>query len=207
MKRLNLVLALAVIMSIGLTSCNIKADKPEVLQTSTSGAKTVDVASQLNVPLNSRGNTVEQQNIIDKDRVTSDPTKIMWMHLIDFNGRMYLRTAVRCKVTSSGKRLEPTSCAAGRIGGEYHEDFGARTPEGYRTTELIRVDGTYGSSDEYVYWFDPMGHFFQKGNGYLLSDMPIEISDPINEVTGLYQANQQAVEWQKKQEELLKKSN
>ena len=191
-------LALAVSLSIMFTACDINVEKPDILQKSTSGAKTVDVAKQFRIPVNAAGNTVEQQNIIDRDRVTSDPTKIMWMHLVDFNGRMYMRTPVRCKVTSSHKRLEATSCAAGMANGQgVDEYYGARTPEGYRTTELVRVDGTYGNSDEYVYWFDPMGHYFQKGSGYILSDMPIDLKDPINEVTGLYQANEAAIKWQK----------
>lgn len=203
MKNVWYILALGLTLSI--TSCNIKSESPQLLQESTSGAKTVDVSKEFHIPINGRGNTIEQQNIIDKDKITTDPTKIMWMHLIDFNGRMYLRTPVRCKVTSSGKRLEPTSCAAGMANGQGADEYyGARTPEGYRTSELIRVDGTYGNSDEYVYWFDPMGHYFQKGDGYLLSDIPIDIKDPINEITGLYQVQEQAAKWQKEQESKLK---
>lgn len=204
MKKLLNILALGLSLSISIVSCDIPSEKPAQPQKSSSGAETVDIQKQFKIPVNAQGNTSEQQNVMDKNRITSDPTKIMWMHLVDYNGRMYLRTPVRSKITSSHKRLEPISCSAGLCGGEYQTSYGPKTPNGYRTTELIQIDGTYGQSDEYVYWFDPMGHYFQKGNGYILSDIPIDIKDPINEITGLYQANEAAIKWQKDQETKIK---
>ncbi len=186
-------------LSIGLFSCN-ELQKQETQQTSSSGAVTVNVSKQFHIPVNAEGNTTEQQNIIDKNKVTSDPTKIMWMHLIDLSGRIYLRTPVRGKITSSSKRLEPASCAAGLTGGESHRSFGAFTPDHQeRTSELIQIDGTYGTSDQYVYWFDPRGYYYQFGVGYILSDIPINTKDPINEITGLYNLDKAAKEWQDSQ--------
>ena len=188
------------VLSIVLTlqSCDIAQTQPQP-QTSSSGAQTADVSKQFRIPVNAEGNTAEQQNIMDRQKITSDPTKVMWMHLVDLNGRIYLRTPVRGKITSSTKRLEPVSCAAGVSGGEYKETYGARTPEGHRTSELIQIDGTYGSSDPYVYWFDPRGYYYQLGQGYILSDMPINTKLPVDEVTGLYNLDKAAQDWQKSQ--------
>ena len=195
--------ALPLSLSIMLNSCGLPDLPATPPQQSSSGAKTVNVGNQFHIATNAKGNTSEQENIIEQKEMTSDPTRILWMHLVDMNGRMYLRTPVRCKVTSSGKRLEPTSCVAGYNGGQYAEWYGAKTPGGQRTTELIQIDGTYGSSDPYVYWFSPMGNYFQKGDGYLLSDMPIDIKNPVDEITGLYRANEAAAAWQKEQEKKL----
>jgi hypothetical protein len=203
MKKILLLVALPLSLSLLTVSCDDITVKHE--QTSSSGAKTTNISNDFRVSLNAEGKTTEQQNILDQKRVTSDPTKILWIHLVDMNGRMYLRTPVRCKVTSSGKRLEPTSCAAGMSKGDgFTSHYGAVAPNNHRTTELIQIDGTYGSSDPYIYWFSPDNHYFQKGDGYLLSDMPIDIKNPVDEITGLYRANEAAVAWQKEQEEKLK---
>ena len=206
MKKLIMLVALPLSLSIMLNSCTLPDLPATPPQQASSGAKTVNVGNQFHIPTNAEGNTTEQQNIIDQKKVTSDPTKILWMHLVDMNGRMYMRTPVRCKITSSGKRLEPTSCVAGITNGEGIDSYyGARTPTGQHTTELIQIDGTYGGSDQYVYWFSPMGNYFQKGDGYILSDMPIDIKNPVDEITGLYRANEAAAAWQKEQEAKLKK--
>ena len=205
MKKILLLVALPLSLSIFTTSCDMPYPTPAPPQKASSGAKTMNVSKEFRIPTNGDGNTTEQQNILDQKKITSDLTKILWIHLVDMNGRMYLRTPVRCKVTSSGKRLEPTSCAAGMANGQGMDThYGAKTPDNHRTTELIQIDGTYGSSDPYIYWFSPDNHYFQKGDGYLLSDMPIDIKNPVDEITGLYRANEAAVAWQKEQEEKLK---
>ncbi len=190
--------ALLFILSIVLLSCGQMPSTPIPAQTSSSGAQTANVAKQFHIPVNAEGNTSEQQNIMDRQKVTSDPTKIMWMHLVDFNGRIYLRTPVRGKITSSTKRLEPVSVAAGvtGTGGYSTKEYGVETLDGHRTPELIQIDGAYGNSDPYVYWFDPRGYYYQLGAGYILSDVPINTREPVNEITGLYNVDKAAKEWQ-----------
>lgn len=170
-------------------------------QTSTSGAKQIKNTYQ--VPTNSRGLTMEQQNIYDRVRVTTDPTKVLWIHLIALDGKIIQRMAVRSKVTSSGKRLEPTVTVGNMTG---YPESGVGT---YDTNELIQPDGTYGHSDPYIFWFDPMGRYHQYGTaggiGYLLTDYPIDLRNPLDEITGLFNMAKEAHEWQKQQEEMLRK--
>lgn len=169
-------------------------------QQSQSGAKQVSKIYQ--VPKNSEGNTVEQQHIIDRIRVTTDPTKILWIHLVALDGKIIRRMPVVSKVTSSGKRLEPRHAATA--------SEAWRTPSygDYYTDEFIQPDGTFGDSDSYIYWFDPAGRYNQYGTaggiGYLLTDYPIDLVDPVDQVTGMYKVNQQAAEWQQQQEQKLK---
>jgi hypothetical protein len=189
-----------------LYSCSSRNTSTQ--QHSQSGATSVNVASQFKIPTNGTGNTIEQQNILDRQQITNDHTKIMWIHLVDMNGRIYLRTPVRGKVTSSGKRLEPSSVAAGMANGQGVDMYyGTLTPEGGRTTERLQIDGTYGSSDSYIFWFDPRGHYFQKGDGYIMSDMPINVKEPVNEITGLYNLDAAAKEWQDSQNKTNEQGN
>lgn len=168
-------------------------------QTSSSGATQTTAST---VPKNSKGNTVEQQNIDDKNRVTQDPTKVMWIHLIALDGKIIKRMPVRNKVTSSGKRLEPKQAAPAQSG------YPSAHVGGHSTVELIQADGTYGDSDPYIYWFDPMGRYHQWGTagglGYLKTDYPIDLENPSDKITGLYNAHAAAAAWQKEQEAILK---
>jgi hypothetical protein len=196
--RRNRVTCLILALSLyALASCN----KPGSDQVSSSGARQAD---PYHVPKNSKGHTVEQQNIYDRQEVTTDTTKVMWIHLIGLDGKIIRRMPVRNKVTSSGKRLEPTKVVVdpSETGGSYP------SYNGYFVDELIQPDGTYGSSDPYIYWFDPPGRYHQWGTagglGYLVTDYPIDLENPVDKITGLYNADKAASQWQEEQEGRLR---
>lgn len=69
-------------------------------------------------------------------------------------------------------------------------------------------DGTYGNSDNYIFWFDPMNRYHQYGTaggiGYLLTDYPIDLENPIDAVTGMYNVQKEAAAWQAQEEAKLK---
>ena len=49
------------------------------------------------------------------------------------------------------------------------------------TTEVLQDDGSYGSSCEYIYWFDSKGnyhsHFFTGGQIIHVSDQPLAVKN------------------------------
>lgn len=205
MKRSLLVVVTVLItlpLLLGNSSCT---PAPQV---SSSGA--VQVGAGQTIPKNTRGRTAEQQNIEDRISVTTDPTKVMWIHLISLDGKVISRMAVRNKITSSGKRLEPKHAISYAQG--YMPNSGIKVPgtnDGYYSTnELIQPDGTFGDSDAYIFWFDPMGRYHQYGTaggiGYLLTDYPISLENSIDSVTGLYNVEKLAANWQEQQEAALR---
>lgn len=167
-------------------------------QESASGAKQVEPCI---VPVNSQGRTCEQQNIYDRIKVTNDPTKIMWIHLVSLDGKIVSRMVVRGKTTSSSKRLEPKRVVPAQVSHQFP------VYNGWYVDELLGPDGTYGDSDAYQFWFDPMGRYHQWGTagglGYLMTDYPINLHDPIDEMTSLYKADAAAAKWQAEQEAKL----
>ena len=195
MKRFFAVFSVVLILIFLICACSTLPP-----QTSTGGATQVESLG-VNIPQNSQGHTVEQQQIIDRIKVTTDPTKVLWIHLISLDGKIVLRTPVSHKVTSSGKRLEPTSASSLD---SYLPTFKTGNGNTYYTTELIQPDGTFGSSDAYIFWFDPQHRYFQWGTagglGYLLTDFPIDLTNPQDAVTGMYNADITAANWQKVQE-------
>src|SRR3989338_8636776 len=97
--------------------------------------------------------SVERDNINARLKLANDPNQIMWVYCLSDIGNVILGSPVRGKVSSSRKRLEP------------------KTGSG--------TDGTYGESDDYVYWFTPEGQYFQCSGRYIESNAPLKLDRPI----------------------------
>ncbi len=98
--------------------------------------------------------TVEQRNVRDRLLKDNEPGAIKHLYLISaVSGDVLLYSTVRGKVTSSNKRLVPCVTAD---------------------------DGTYGSSGEYIFWWDSKGIYHQQflnTSGVIIhvSDQPLAV--------------------------------
>ena len=125
------------------------------------------------------GLTVEQRNIRDRLVTDNKPGAIKHLYVISaYSGQVIIYSTVRGKVTSGGKRLTPTSIATGYNAGWY----GFTVPIGgqdYITGEVLQDDGSYGSSMDYLYWWDTKGiyhqHYVQGGQILHVSSEPIAV--------------------------------
>lgn len=133
------------------------------------------------VSTGSDGLTAEQRNI--KERVEEDnkPGAIKHLYVISaYSGQVLIYSTVAGKVTSSGKRLTPTSVEAanssGSLYGGFAVPFGGSTQT---TTEVLGDDGAYGSSVPYIYWRDTKGayhqHYVEGGQIVHISDAPLAV--------------------------------
>lgn len=131
------------------------------------------------------GWTVEQKNIAKRLERDNIPGAIKHLYIISpYSGQVILYSTVKGKVTSSGKRLTPNTVAA-----SYGEFTNSQAHGmvvnigGYdkRTTEVLQDDGSYGSSCEYIYWFDSKdiyhSHFFTGGQIIHVSDQPMPVKN------------------------------
>lgn len=107
--------------------------------------------------------SVEQDNIKARLNIVNNPATTMWFYGLSDNGEIIFKSTVKGKVTSSEKRLEPIT---------QHTEWQGNSPE------LIQADGTYGSSDLYVFWFDYSGNYFQWNGKYVLTTKPLNINTP-----------------------------
>ena len=121
-------------------------------------------------------NYVERQNIRKRQEIFDNPAQVSWVYCLADNGQVVFFGPVLGKVTSSGKRLEPKNLV-GDYAGYYSK--GVIEFDGKLTTERMQADGTFGSSDEYVYWFDPDGNYYQWGGNYFLTSVPIPIENTV----------------------------
>lgn len=150
---------------------------------SSSDIKKADV----HVAVGSDGLTTEQRNVRQRLLEDNKPGAIKHLYVISpYSGQVILYSTVKGKVTSGGKRLTPTSVAA--IDGQYvnqqHSGVGVTLGgQTFATSEVLQDDGTYGSSGEYLYWWDVRGayhqHYLTGGQIITISDQPL----PVKSVT------------------------
>lgn len=114
----------------------------------------------------------------------NEPGSIKHLYVISaYSGQVLIYSTVKGKVTSSGKRLNPYSVSV--TSGEYNYNEGIPvTIDGkqYTTGEVLQDDGTYGSSSEYIYWWDTNGKYHQQ---YMSSGIILHVSDQPLVVKGI----------------------
>lgn len=154
-----------------LTACENQA-KPAAA----SGVKKVDAE----VTVDAEGLTVEQRNVRDRLETDNQPGSIKHLYVVSaWSGDVILYSTVRGKVTSSGKRLTPTSVAtSGALTSSYGFSVSVQG-DIHRTGEVLQDDGTYGSSIDYLFWWDSQGRYHQHypsgGQIIHVSDQPLEV--------------------------------
>ena len=133
------------------------------------------------VKTNPDGQTVEQQNIIERLKRDNDIGSVKHLYVISsYTGDVLQYSTVKGKVTSGGKRLSPKTVSGGR-GGLAGIDYNIVNIGGvnYITDEVLDDGGAYGDSGNYLFWFDTQGNYHQyypSGGTYLeICDKPLRV--------------------------------
>lgn len=109
------------------------------------------------------GKSMEQYNIARRLVNDNKLDAVRYVYVIGLNGQVVNKFVINGKVTSSGKRLTPTSVAA--FGGDSWTDTKGMpiTIDGhdYRTNEVLDAEGSYGTSTPYIYMFTTAGNYVQ----------------------------------------------
>lgn len=151
-------------LALGLCSCDQRGSTP----VSNSGVG----QATANVTVQSNGLSVEQENIKRRVEADNKPGSIKYLYMISpLSGDVIMSSTVHGKVTSGSKRLTPTS------GGRWWADgrSGFEFAPGKYSNEMIQDDGTYGSSTEFIYWWDVNGVYNQVSAGgvmVVITDQP-----------------------------------
>lgn len=105
----------------------------------------------------------EIENIKRRLVLTSQPGLLGYIVLLNSAGQPIMYTAVKGKITSSGKRLTPPVKEWNLYGD--HNSLGDAPSD----------EGTWGHSDDYVYFWAPDGQYYQWKGEYLYSDQPFRL--------------------------------
>lgn len=174
----GLILAVAGIACLFLTGCGGCSKSNPQPAVSAGGVR----QASTEVHTDANGHSVEQTNIIERLKRDNEPGAIKHLYVIStYSGQTLIYSPVRGKVTSSTKRLTPSSMATAYHSGTGWNESGLAfnvSGEKHYTGEVIQDDGSYGSSGEYLYWFTPDGRYHQH---YLSGGQIVHIADqPLN---------------------------
>ena len=173
---------LSIVALVICVFCFLGCEHWEEKPVSQSGIKTITAEVQTNA----EGITVEQQNIRERLLMDNKPGSIKHLYVISaYSGQVLIYSTVKGKVTSSGKRLQPTKIVASGSGEYQRPGFFFRdVPNTNRhmiTDEVPQDDGSYGSSIPYLYWWDASGkyhqHYISGGQILHISDQPIAVKN------------------------------
>jgi hypothetical protein len=153
-------------ISFIVTSCGEMNQQPQ--------ASTGVVKATATIQTDANGFTAEQRNIMEKYKRDNVPGAIKHLYIISaYSGQVLIYSTVQGKVTSGNKRLTPSSIS-GRSD-TWSNSFTVQIGNGsFYTNEVLGDDGAYGTSGEYIYWFDTKGIMHQQ---YITGGMILHISD------------------------------
>ena len=171
-KRTDLRTSAIVIAVLGMFSLGADGCDGAPPPVSSSGVKKANV----HVPVGADGLTAEQHNVGQRLQKDNEVGSIKHFYCISpYSGQTLIYSTVRGKVTSSGKRLTPTSVNGGYSSNGWYGGFGVNIGGNtVYTNEVLQDDGTYGSSAEYLFWWDTKGIYHQQ---YVAGGCIIHISD------------------------------
>lgn len=151
---------ITVVISTMLMACqpDVQAVPPKVSQSQ----KAQIAANQINFTENA-----EIDNIKKRLELTSSPSLLGYVVLMNEAGQPVLYTSVKGKITSGGKRLTKPFQLTHGDRGEWSGDF---------VTDAPSDEGTWGRSNPYIYFWDTNGAYHQWNGKYLYSDKPIRLS-------------------------------
>lgn len=170
MKSRLLLAAGALTLMVATAGCDIPS--PEARTNAGVRQATVHVKTDAG------GVTVEQGNIAHRLEEDNRPGAVKHLYVFAQGTGVCFYSSVKGKVTSSGKRLVPSTVDTSGVVGLVTHVGG----EEKYTGEVMNEDGSYGRSTDYLFWWDVDGRYFQLIPGaatVLISDNPIPLTTPV----------------------------
>jgi hypothetical protein len=153
-------ICLAIVLGLtGNTCVDPNANRPPTVQQE-QAKKASEAAKHLNFSDNA-----EIDNIKHRLELTAQPSLLGFIALVNNVGQIALYTPVQGKVTSGGKRLTPPFQVS-----HTQRDCGESSCDDI--TAAPSDEGTWGSSNEYIFFRAPTGQYFQTNMQYIYSDKP-----------------------------------
>lgn len=170
MKKSILVVIASAFMLVLMSNSGCETEKQRS-PTSDAGVQKIHA----DITVGSDGKTAEQRNIEHRYEVDNEIGAIKHLYVISaFSGQTLIYSTVDGKVTSGGKRLTSNQTLIYGDRGQSNGDF---------VMDNIQDDGTYGSSMNYLYWWDVKGVYHQH---YVAGGQIVHVSSeamPVTEIT------------------------
>lgn len=168
------------VMTTVLTGCN-QTEAQKIMAQQNTNKQTQAATMMTQTPTPNFNRSLERENIVNRLKSSNDPNQLTWIYPMSA-GRVIGRFPIRGKITSGNKRLTSTQ-----------QWIPYQVGEGYALGESPDEMGAYGSSGDYVFWFDPAGRGpFQHRGDYLVTPVPYKIDLGYGTITYETDANEEA---------------
>lgn len=165
---LFIAVALGTVAAVGvLVMVNLRHDQqPQAVNKTSQTRKAEEAANAIRFEENA-----EIENIQRRLQLTANPGQIGFVVLFNDAGQPIMYTGVKGKITSSHKRLTATDYISSGASGACQGSCG----ENNVVRAAASDEGTYGTSDAYVYFWTTDDQYIQWSGRYLYSDKPIRL--------------------------------
>ncbi len=121
------------------------------------------------VPAPQIQNSLERTNISKRLVLFSDPNKVSYIYLVSY-GKVMAFYTIKGKITSGSKRLTSSQnqVDSQNCGGASNCTSIMEAPE---------LDGTYGNSNPYIFFWTTDGVYVQWSGDYMLVDQPLQLTN------------------------------
>lgn len=110
--------------------------------------------------------SLERKAISKRLVMFEDENKVSYIYLVSY-GRVMAFYTIKGKVTSGNKRLTTNEQLVSADGGQYNQDIVLEAPS---------LDGTYGGSDAYVFFWTTDDTYVQWNGEYMICDKPLKLT-------------------------------
>lgn len=117
-------------------------------------------------PIPVLGKSLERKAIVKRLNMFEDENKVSYIYLISF-GKIMAFYTVKGKVTSGSKRLTTNEKLVSADLGEHYGSIKVEAPS---------LDGTYGGSSDYIFFWTTDDTYIQWNDAYMLCDKPLKMS-------------------------------
>ena len=168
-KKLLVIPAFAALVLLG-AGCDEGTAAATVQKTEQEQVQDTHARQVVAVPLPKLDNSLERINIKKRLETFDEPNKVSYIYLINY-GRVMAFYAIKGKVTSGGKRLTSTQQEI-----KQYADCGQYGCDHFSIMEAPELDGSYGSSTPYIFFWTTDGVYVQWSGDYMLVDQPLKLS-------------------------------
>jgi len=169
MKKIMIVAMLVLVATFGLvTGCSPAEETAQGKSQATTEEYSSAAVKAVPYPLEEMkaGGWLERQNLRERLIRYSDPSKLSYIYLFSAQGQLMANYTVKGKVSNTSSQLTTSETVNDYCG----------SGECKIATPAPMDDGTWGPSEDAIFFFTPEGVMIQWNSLYVLSDSPLDLT-------------------------------
>lgn len=173
MNKKYLLLLFVPLLAVALAGCSLDtttASAPQPTEQQQVQANQAKMAAAVKLP--DLSDSLERKNIVKRLEEFNVENKVTYIYLINFGKVMSFYT-VKGKITSGSKRLTANQQ---QVEAQYVDNY---YEAGFNKSLIMdspELDGTYGNSAPYIFFWTTEGAYVQWSGDYMLSDQPLKLT-------------------------------